>query len=370
MSHLPPPPAGSGRRSTPVLAVLALVLALALVLGMFWWTGRDGDPVDPAPADAASSGPASVTDPVDRTPSDLPTIPALPRHPRVVVVSIDGLASYAVTAELMPVLTGLLARGAGTLNARTEAEMTVTLPNHTGMVTSRRIDAAAGGHGVTWNEPSPRNVRAGVASVFSVIAGDGGDSAVFTGKEKFEMWDRSWPRAIDRFEVEPSLVALTAAVVADLEHRRRDLTFVHVAEPDVAGHAHGWGSRLYDDAVQRADAALGQVVRTIEADPQRARRTILIVTADHGGRRGEPAHEDAAAPDDYTIPFVVWGPGVVHADLYRINPDYRDPGTGRPSYAGPQPVRNAAVGNLVLDLLGLPPIPGSQVDAQQDLAVH
>ena len=39
-----------------------------------------------------------------------------------------------------PTFHRLLDEGAGTLNARTEYEQTVTLPNHTGMMTGRRID--------------------------------------------------------------------------------------------------------------------------------------------------------------------------------------------------------------------------------------
>jgi len=70
---------------------------------------------------------------------------------RVLAVSIDGLRSSAITQlgrAGTPTLHRLMTQGASTLNARTEREMTVTLPNHTGMVTGRRIAASRGGHGV------------------------------------------------------------------------------------------------------------------------------------------------------------------------------------------------------------------------------
>ena len=66
----------------------------------------------------------------------------------------------------------------------------------------------------------------------------------------------------------------------------------------------------------------------------------------------------------------VWGNGVgPGTDLYDLNPDYADPGRDRMSYDGVQPVRNGMVANLVLDLLGLPAVPGSEHDAAQDLDV-
>jgi hypothetical protein len=68
----------------------------------------------------------------------------------------------------------------------------------------------------------------------------------------------------------------------------------------------------------------------------------------------------------------VWGAGVRGgADLYALNPKTRrDPGDGRPKYAAAgQPARNGDVANLSLSLLGLPAIPGSTINAAQDLAV-
>jgi len=58
------------------------------------------------------------------------------------------------------------------------------------------------------------------------------------------------------------------------------------------------------------------------------------------------------------------------ADLYDLNTDYRDPRQGRPTYAkARQPIRNGTVANLVTDVLGLPAVAESQVDALQDLDV-
>ena len=59
------------------------------------------------------------------------------------------------------------------------------------------------------------------------------------------------------------------------------------------------------------------------------------------------------------------------ADLYALNPDFKDPGTRRTSYtADRQPVRNGDVANLVTDLLGLARVAGSELDAAQNLDVR
>ncbi len=93
------------------------------------------------------------------------------------------------------------------------------------------------------------------------------------------------------------------------------------------------------------------------------------MTADHGGLPGQARHDVAGNPADFTIPFVVWGAGIADGDLYDLNPDYADPGDAQPSYDGPQPVRNGDVANLVTDLLGLGPVPGSELDADHSLTV-
>jgi hypothetical protein len=296
---------------------------------------------------------------------------------RVVVISVDGLNPDAITQlgqAGAPTLHRLVAEGATTFNARTEVEQTVTLPNHTGMLTGRRVDRTRGGHGVTWDDDRlrPPTVQAAarhpVASVFSRLEGAGSSTAMFASKTKFSLYQRSWP-AMDRSVILADNDTLVRRLRGDLTRSWRAFTFVHLSAPDLAGHAYGWLSPEYLTAVRQTDARLGRVLKTLSSTTGSRDHTLVVVTADHGGNGA--GHAAPAVLGDYRIPFLVWGPGVPPgADLYALNPTYADPGTRRVGYAAPrQPVRNGDVGNLVLDVLGHGPIPGSELDAAQDLEV-
>ena len=79
----------------------------------------------------------------------------------VVAISVDGLNPDAIRElgpERAPSFHRLLDDGAGTLNARTAVEMSVTLPNHTGMLTGRRIERKSGHH-VDFNEDNHSDVH-------------------------------------------------------------------------------------------------------------------------------------------------------------------------------------------------------------------
>ena len=199
---------------------------------------------------------------------------------RVVVISVDGLASGAITqlgATGTPTLHRLMAEGASTLNARTEVEMTVTLPNHTSMVTGRRVDRALGGHGVTWDDDRlvPRTVQAAaghpVSSVFTSLRAAGLESALFAAKTKFSLFTRSWPLGLQRTTIDADNAALVRATRRDLATQDRALTFLHLSLPDVAGHAQGWMSPAYLTAVRQSDALIGRMLTTIGKTAELAR---------------------------------------------------------------------------------------------------
>ncbi|GAB2452223.1 hypothetical protein GCM10027062_36300 [Nocardioides hungaricus] len=302
-----------------------------------------------------------------------PAPPPDPPQPRVLAISVDGLNVGAIRQlgpAGAPSLYRLLDEGAGTLNARTEYEQSVTLPNHTSMLTGRRITARYGGHGVTWDDDRPGTTvqqAAGrpIASVFTEVRAAGGDTALYSTKDKFSLYQRSWPRSVDTFETNENQRRLVRMARADLRDGAPTFTFLHVSLPDRAGHEFGGLSEQYVAAVRRTDTQLGTLLRAVARSP-----VTVVLTADHGFSPGAPSHSDRTDPANYTIPFLVWGAGVEAGDLYALNPGYRDPGGRRPSYAPRrQPVRNGDLANLAAGLLGLDRVPGSRFGAARPLVV-
>ena len=311
----------------------------------------------------------------------------------VVLVSVDGLGSVylqrLLDAGQLPNFKKLLAESAGTANARTDYNNTVTLPNHTGMLTSRRVAEAAGHNWLSNTDPAngvtlQSNKGAYLASVFDVVHDHGLRTGLWATKTKFVLFKVSYDEAhgapditgsnngrnkLNCFDIEDSR-ALIANFLNIMRTKPCQFAFVHFGDTDAAGHSQGWGSADYNAALITLDGYLGQILELIANQPKLKGKTDLILTADHGGDGKN--HSDATKLLDYTIPFYVWGSDVTAGDLYLLNPQTRQsPGESRPDYtATTQPVRNADAGNLALSLLGLPPIPGSTVNAKQDLRVR
>lgn len=311
----------------------------------------------------------------------------------VLLISVDGLAARFLQQLLdeggVPTFQQLKERGAFTHNARTDAEYTYTLPNHTSMLTSLPVMAPPGappeqGHGYTANSDptsettlhnSGNPARSYIPSVFDVVHDHGLRTAMFASKTKFSLYENSYNAAgaadvtgeddghekIDVVEINVDITAMTNVLVDTLRSDPPNFTFVHYNQPDLTGHGTTWGSPDYLAAVQGVDRELERVLDTIEGEPQLAGRTALIVTADHGGSGS--SHLDATNYENFVIPFYLFAPGAPGGrDLYSLVPGHRfaPPAEANPGYEKPyQPIRNGDAGNLALDLLRLPSIPGS-----------
>ena len=284
--------------------------------------------------------------------------------------------------------------GAWTNNARTDYTHTITLPNHTSMLTGRPVSQPAGlpnttHHGYTdngdplstWTLHNQGNVNVPYkASTFDVAHDAGLSTALYASKNKFVIYDQSYNATtgaahangndkIDAFANPEVTATMQSQLLADLAANHFNYTFIHYADTDDVGHGSGWGTPAWNNALITIDGYLGQVFALIESDAILAGRTAIVLSADHGGTG--TGHSTATAATNYTIPFFVWGTGVGHGDLYAFNSDTRtNPGTLRPDYVvSGQPIRNGDGGNLALQLLGLGPIPGSLVNAAQNLRV-
>lgn len=365
-----------------ILAILALVCACAA----------------PAPAPAASPRVVARAARV-RGPAAGASDGALPQvFDHVVLISVDGLRSDALLAlpdEALPGFRRLL-RGASTLNARTDPDLTVTLPNHASMLTGRPV-RGPDGHGWTANgEPGPaENVHAGergyLASCFDVAHDRGVRTALLAGKTKFVLFDRSWDEAhgapdalppdhgrdkIDRYLCAKS-PALTSEAIDFLRGRpARSLMLIHYPDADLAAHAAGWDvtpGSAYLRAVQAIDHEIDRLLDACTEIEGVHGRVAVVMTTDHGGGAPWKTHDQPHMWINYVIPFSVWtGEDQGGLDLYELNPETRrDPSLGRPDSAGArQPIRNGEAGNVALALLGLPPVPGSTIGAREPLRVR
>jgi len=234
---------------------------------------------------------------------------SLTRH--VVLVSIDGLRPDAIAAFKAPTLTKLVKEGSYTLAATTILP-SKTLPSHTSMLTGEPPDR----HGVLWNDVlEAESGTLEIPTIFSAARSRGYRTAAFFSKAKFSHlqvpgtldysqspggWFGRWSSASTLNDVEKHLGSA-----------KPNLLFVHLTDPDAAGHAHGWMSREYGRGVLRADAALARLLRAADQAYGVGEYTV-IVTADHGGNGRDHGSDHI---HDVTIPWIAWGRGVQPGEI-------------------------------------------------------
>jgi len=215
----------------------------------------------------------------------------------VVVLSFDGLRADALRA-VMP--AGLLERAAFTWQAKTTLP-SVTLPSHTSMFTGVPPSV----HQMLANDWRPSQGYVKLSTAFSVVTEAGGRSAMFVTKSKLLYLARPGTVARAEFLVYPRYDQ-TAAVREGMRYlasMQPNLLFIHVADPDDAGHRDGWMSESYLEVVRKAPGTIRLVLDTLERMGA-LERSLVIITADHGGH-GRAHGSDR--PEDVTIPWLALG---------------------------------------------------------------
>jgi predicted AlkP superfamily pyrophosphatase or phosphodiesterase len=254
--------------------------------------------------------------------SEVPHAPAVPPASRgltehVILVSIDGLRPDAIRRFGAVTLQRLMREGSYTLTATTILP-SKTLPSHTSMLTGEPPER----HQVFWNTvATQKRDEIELPNVFSAARSSGYSTAAFFSKSKFNALQREG--TLDYSQAPGGWFgrwsgSRTAGDVEDyLATARPNLLFVHVPDPDAAGHRSGWMGSEYARAVRKADAAVGRLLAAADT-AFGAGNYSIIVTADHGGH-GRDHGSDRL--EDVTIPWIAWGravkPGLLDASVVR-----------------------------------------------------
>ena len=224
----------------------------------------------------------------------------------MLVVSIDGLRPDAIEKYGASTLQRLMREGSYTLSGRT-IDPSKTLPSHTSMLTGQPPER----HGVLWNNVATADAESiELPNVFGLARARGYSTAAFFSKAKFQPlqvagtldysqapggWFGRWSSARTVSDVSEYLV-----------RARPNVLFVHLTDPDAAGHSAGWMTAGYGRAVLEADRAVSRLI-ALAAQAFGAGNFSVIVTADHGGHGTSHGSDD---PRDVTIPWIAWGQGV------------------------------------------------------------
>lgn len=92
------------------------------------------------------------------------------------------------------------------------------------------------------------------------------------------------------------------------------LAFVYFHSPDIEGHAKGWGTAAYYEAVRKVDIEVGRILDNLEKSGI-ADKTMIILTADHGGSSTSHGKKEL---NNLEVPFLMCGPGVIPGEINEI----------------------------------------------------
>ncbi|WP_245605191.1 alkaline phosphatase [Niabella soli] len=227
----------------------------------------------------------------------------------VVLIGCDGFGAYAVPDADMPNLKKLMREGSSSLSARS------VLPSSSAVNwASMLMGAGPTVHGYTeWNSavpeiPSADSSRYGLfPSIFSILK-EQRPTAVSALIYSWQGIDPLIAKAATTIRVagkdNDNFCTDTAAAI--IRSKKPVLTFVHLDQPDGVGHTIGHRTPEYYKELKNVDARIGKIVAAVK-DAGIADQTIILVTADHGGKgKGH----GGKSLDEVQIPWVMYGPGV------------------------------------------------------------
>ncbi len=235
-----------------------------------------------------------------------------PRVRRVTVVVLDGLRPDAIERFSLFTIARLAQRGAATMRGRS-----VTPSVTAAAMATLLTGAAPERHGVQSDRFALPKSR-GLVHPWPLLLGDQGfETTVLMARipALYLTVAQGFARLLGVGETRfagNSCREIAGDAIRVLSRQSSGVVLVHLPDADRAGHAHGWMSPEYEQAVGRLDNALARLVRTIDLEDP---RELVLVCADHGGGGARQTAHDSAHPLDTTVPIILAGGEVVQGDL-------------------------------------------------------
>jgi len=260
-----------------------------------------------SPATLPPTSTATITPTFTPEPTSTATFTPTPSKAtieRVIIISYDGLRPDAIDLAPMPNVAMLRDGGAhAPLTART-IDYPATSPSHASMLTGVCMED----HGVIYNKFFMYMGYAKGPDVFQLAHEAGMKTVMIVSKDKLRQLAE--PETTDVFEIAYGEPAIERAVLPQLETDFQ-LMFIHFAGGDNRGHKYGWMSGEYFKVLRQGDDVLGEIINTLKAQGK-FESTLFLITADHGGH---DKNHIGTLIEDYRIPWIAYGPGVIPQEL-------------------------------------------------------
>ncbi|MCL1670714.1 alkaline phosphatase [Elizabethkingia ursingii] len=237
------------------------------------------------------------------------TVYAQQKVKHVVLIGCDGFGAYALPEADMPNLKNLMKEGSWSLKARS------VLPSSSAVNWASMIMGAGPTlHGYTeWNSavpeiPSSDLTKEGMfPSVFSILKEQkpSATTALIYSWQGIDPLVQKGTTDI-RIPAKDNDDFCTDSAVEVIKTKKPALTFVHLDQPDGVGHNIGHRTPAYYEELKKVDVRIGKIVQAVK-DAGIASETVIIVTADHGGK--DKGHGGKSL-DEVLIPWVAYGKGV------------------------------------------------------------
>ena len=228
------------------------------------------------------------------------------RYRHVVIVGIDGMGSFCKNTAT-PCMDAIFASGARTTDALSMFP-TISAQNWGAML----LGAAPEVHGLTNGGISQeRYHNADLPSIFTTVRKAYPDAVLCSVSN----WAPINGGIIEddcgvEMQETQSGEETTDKVVACVKARRPDLLFIHIDDPDAAGHHFGYGTEGHLQCITRVDAMVGRIFDAYR-DAGMLDETLFLAITDHGGfKRGHGGYTDG---EKYVF-FALRGKTVCNAD--------------------------------------------------------